>query len=317
MNPDHPHTEHSSAPPTLATRIRSILEASPTPLELSKIKTQVLKSYPKGTKKAPQPPQPTEAEIQAVLDSSSIYRYPPGTARGKAKYWHKPPLTAQELARQTVLTKLTDLGDGPFKPTKLGKPTAAKGPEASRAFQAAIDELIAEKKLFVYPGGEYGKKEPPKPKWYQQPPHQAEFKKVEGAAKKLQEQGVSMEQIMTALRERFGLVEVGATPPSPIEEKPKPPPLIVKDLRTILKEAYDHLCKFPDFRDRLVDLPSLYHEAAERFPGLTPEAFHRELWQMRTEWVIELHDLNEVHLAKEPHLAIHRDDSLYYFARWK
>jgi hypothetical protein len=85
----------------------------------------------------------------------------------------------------------------------------------------------------------------------------------------------------------------------------------------VLRQAYDDLCLLIDFPDRLVELRRLFHEAVKRMPSLTVEQFHRELWQMRSEWLIELHDLNEVDQAKEPHLAIHRDDRLYYFARWK
>ena len=46
------------------------------------------------------------------------------------------------------------------------------------------------------------------------------------------------------------------------------------------------------------------------------EAFKAELWRMSDERVIQLHVLNEVREAKDPELAIHRNDRLYYFVRW-
>jgi hypothetical protein len=84
----------------------------------------------------------------------------------------------------------------------------------------------------------------------------------------------------------------------------------------VLKQAYDHLCEFVEFQHELVPLPRLYRETTKQMPGLTPEVFHGELWQMSEERAIQLHVLNEVREAKDPELAISRNDRLYYFVRW-
>jgi hypothetical protein len=87
--------------------------------------------------------------------------------------------------------------------------------------------------------------------------------------------------------------------------------------RDVLHRAYDKLCLLVDFRDGLVELPRLYHEARKTLPTLNVEDFHRELrslWQARE---IELHILNEVRSAAEPDLGIWRDNHLYYYIFWR
>jgi hypothetical protein len=106
------------------------------------------------------------------------------------------------------------------------------------------------------------------------------------------------------------------------ERRPEPPPAPAQELtseqvRTALHQAYDHLCLFVEFRDRLVEIPRLYHEAIKRLPGLSVQRFHRELEALSGERKVELHKLNEVHTAKERNLAIEKDDRLYYYVLWK
>jgi hypothetical protein len=98
---------------------------------------------------------------------------------------------------------------------------------------------------------------------------------------------------------------------------PSGPPVTAEQLRAVLRQAYDHLCLFAEFRDKMVEIPRLYHEAAQRLPGLSVERFHRELEALSAERKVELHKLNEVHTAKERQLAIEKDDRLYYYAYWK
>jgi hypothetical protein len=52
-------------------------------------------------------------------------------------------------------------------------------------------------------------------------------------------------------------------------------------------------------------------------PRLTVERFHQELEALSSERKVELHKLNEVHMAKERELAIEKDDRLYYYVFWK
>jgi hypothetical protein len=112
------------------------------------------------------------------------------------------------------------------------------------------------------------------------------------------------------------------TPPVRPPDQPKPPTetsasITSERLRQALRQAYDHLCLFVEFRDKLVEIPRLYHETVRRLPGVSVERFHRELEALRDEWKVELHKLNEVHAAKERELAIERDDRLYYYVFWK
>jgi hypothetical protein len=90
-----------------------------------------------------------------------------------------------------------------------------------------------------------------------------------------------------------------------------------EQLRAALRSAYDHLCLFHEFRDKLVEIPRLYHEAAELLPGLSAQRFRRELEALSAERQVELHKLNEAHLAKERELAIEKDGRLYYYVFWK
>ncbi len=96
-----------------------------------------------------------------------------------------------------------------------------------------------------------------------------------------------------------------------------PPTSTGPELRQQLREAYEEQCLYMEFRDRLVEIPRLYHEALRRLPGLTVEQFHHELEALSKEGKVELHKLNEVQKAKDPHLAIARDDRLYYYIIWE
>jgi hypothetical protein len=111
------------------------------------------------------------------------------------------------------------------------------------------------------------------------------------------------------------------TPPVVTVPPPPPPPpgtpITSEQLRAGIRQAYDHLCRFVEFSAKLVEIPPLYRETARRVPGLSLEQFHRELEALSGERKIELHKLNEVHAAKDRHLAIEKDDRLYYYVFWK
>jgi hypothetical protein len=107
-------------------------------------------------------------------------------------------------------------------------------------------------------------------------------------------------------------------PPRPPAREAAPLPEPASDqLRVVLHQAYDELCLYLEFRDKVVEIPRLYHEVARRLPGLSLTRFHRELEALRDERRIELHKLNEVNLARERALAIEKDGRLYYYVLWK
>ena len=180
--------------------------------------------------------------------------------------------------------------------------------------------MLGEGKLFKV-GIKYSIQEPPKPKWYESAAHKKEYDNLAAAAAKLGAGGVTLDQVVSALRERFGASPSVAGPPPavapPVTLPAVPAPVAAPDLEVTLRAAYDYLCQFVEFRDRLVELPRLYHETVKRVPALTVEAFHNELARLSNAYLIELHVLNEVRMAEEPHLAISRNDRLYYYARWK
>jgi hypothetical protein len=87
-------------------------------------------------------------------------------------------------------------------------------------------------------------------------------------------------------------------------------------VRKALKQAYDQLCLLIEFEDRLVPLPRLFHQARTTQPGLTVQAFHRELEDLWSQRQLELQVLNEVRTASEPDKAIRRGDDLFYYVLW-
>jgi hypothetical protein len=313
-------TPVSPPPSTLAERVRRVLADAPAPLDFTKVKTAVGKLYPKGTKKAPLPPKPSDTEIQRELEVAGVFIHPPPAAKGKPKYWHQPPLTPAELVAKAVREKVAALGDDEVvTEAKLGKPAGKKAtPETLRVFADTVADLLRAGSLHRH-GKNLGKRPPPSLAWYEVEPAKKAFAALVTAAKKVVGLNAApVDEVMAALRERLGI-----TPPT---EKPKPvvpppvappvPPPAHADLRAVLKQAYDHLCQFVEFRDKLVELPRLYREAAKHLPTLSAEAFKAELWRMGDEHKVQLHIINDVTAAKEPHLAISRAGDLYYYARW-
>ena len=112
---------------------------------------------------------------------------------------------------------------------------------------------------------------------------------------------------------------------SPVQATPvkSPPPTAAgtapidsASLRSQIKDSYDELCLYAEFRDRLVEIPRLYRELLRRVPNVSLADFHQAISQMSTERVLELHVLNEVRTAKHPELAITKNDRLYYYVIW-
>lgn len=308
---------------TLAERVRKVLAEAPAPLDFSKVKTAVGKLYPKGTKKAPQPPKPSDTEIQRELETEGVFVHPATTAKGKPKYWHRPPppkpTPAEEVAAN-VRDKVKALGDDDVvAEAKLGKPTKAKAtPETLKAFEDTLADLLGAGLLHRH-GKNFGKRPPPPPKWHDIDPAKKAFTSLVTAAKKVVGLNAApADEVIAVLRERLGLTQTSDRPkpvvsPPPVQPAPPPPPAV--DLHAALRQAYDHLCKFPEFADGMVDLPSLFHETAHR-RAVTRDEFRDLLWRMSEERKVQLHVLNDPAAAKEPDLGISRNDRLYYYARW-
>lgn len=314
------------APATLSEQVRKVLAEAAKPLTVKQVKAGVDKLFPKGTKPAA---KPSAAGVQGELERGGAFKHPVGKKSGEPTYWHKayvPPPTPAELVAKTVREKVAALSDADVVPeSKLGKPTGKKlTEETAKAFDDTLADLIAKGELHRH-GAKYGKKVPPPPppplKWYEKAPHKAKFTPVLKAANKLFEVGgVTLDEVLAALREKLGspATPVAPKPQPPVSHAPASPPPVAPatDLRTVLNQAYDHLCLFVEFRDKLVELPRLYREASKRMPGLTPEVFQAELWQLGEEQRVQLHIINDVTAAKEPQFAILRDGDLYYYARW-
>lgn len=121
--------------------------------------------------------------------------------------------------------------------------------------------------------------------------------------------------------------------PEPKTE-PKPPEITAEvksvdsgaaspaDVRNTIRESYDYMKKFKEFRDGVVEMRRLWYDAKERQPNLTVPEFHAQLQEMNKNHEIELRQLNEVGEAKDPELAIHENDSsgsprMFYYVRFK
>ena len=306
------------APSTLAEQVQRVLAEAPKPLTAKQVKAAVDKLYPRGTKKAA---KPSPTSILGELEKEGVFAHP-ATKNGELTYWRSKPQTAAEAVAAAVRAKVEALGDEPVTEAQLGKPGGKKAtPEAAQAFADTIAELLGQRKLFQH-GKAFGKHPPAPPKWYETEPGKKAFASLVTAAKKVLGLNVApADEVIALLRERLG-----HTQPMTDRPEPAPPPQAASpstpaptgptDLRASLKAAYDHLCDFVEFRDRLVELPRLYRETAKRVPGLTPEGFKDELWRMSDEREIQLHVLNEVREAQHPELAIHRNDRLYYYLIW-
>lgn len=268
---------------------------------------------PTPAKATPETVKAYDDTLAELLNSGDLHRH--GKNYGK----QKPPSVAEQVAAN-VRAKVAELNaDDVVAEAKLGKPAGkAVSTEAKQAFTDTLAELLKSGQLHCH-GKNYGRRPP---KWYEAETAKKPFNDLVKNAKKLIEElrAATADEVLAALREKLGspATPVAPKPQPPVSHAPASPPPVAPaaDLRTVLKQSYDHLCEFVEFQHELVPLPRLYREAVKRMPGLTPDVFQSELWRMNDERVIQLHVLNEVREAKDPELAIFRNDRLYYFARW-
>jgi len=326
--PRYATTEHVPVP-TLAEVIAKGIKQRLVEATKPTAKKDLVKGLmPKGT-----PKEEFEAEVEKVfaeLIAEKVLHEHPGKKTDQPNYStteHVRPPTLAEVITTGVKQRLAEEPKRAIAKKDLAKGLMPKGTKKS-AFDAEVEkviaELIASKDLYEYPGKakakSYTSDPPVAPAWYEAAAHKKSFDALLKAAKKIHDVGShSLDAILEALREKLGGSEKAPEQtPEEETEKPVPPPSPpTKDLRIVIHEAYEHLCLFDEFQDRMVKIPRLYHETAKRFPGLNVEAFHQELEALDKDWKVELHKLNEVHLAKEKHLAIERGDRLYYFIIWK
>ena len=113
-------------------------------------------------------------------------------------------------------------------------------------------------------------------------------------------------------------------PSSKLEPKvdpPEPPHIVDEestDVRKIIKDSYDYLCRMKQFHEtKLVELPWLFSEAKDRIPSLTIVGFHDALQDIEKDGLAQLMVINETHDAKRKEYALLRNDRLYYYILWK
>ncbi len=262
-----------------------------------------------------------ETALKEMVEKNELYFV-------NGKYTKKRPLSPAELIEADISKKITG-SDKLFAFEKLAPAKKNTDATAHNAeLRKVVDQLLAAGKLFEHPGGKYGSFAPKKVEWYEKPAYKKAFEKTLKATRELLQIGdVTQEDFITTLQ--LKLQEAPPAPPvaksktepaeAPAPTTPTAPaekPATTHDLPTIIKAAYDHLRKFPEFHDGMVDLPSLFHETKNRHESLTEQQYHDAIWQLNMDKKIQLHTMNEVQLAKEKHLAIYRDDRLYYFALW-
>ena len=262
-----------------------------------------------------------EQSLKEMLDKNELYFV-------NGKYTKKRPLSAAELIEADVLKKVAG-SDKLFAFEKLAP--AKKNADASAhnaELRKVVDQLLSDDKLFEHAGGKYASFAPKKVEWYEKPAYKKAFEKTLKATRELLQLGnVTQEEFIASLqfklqegpteKPKTEPVSQPAAAPAPATPTAAPEkPVTTPDLPTIIKAAYDHLRKFPEFRDGMVDLPSLFHETKNRFDSLTEKQYHDAIWQLNTQKKIQLHELNEVHKAQEKHLAISKDDRLFYYLFW-
>jgi len=209
---------------------------------------------------------------------------------------------------------------------QLGAPKVTATPAEHEAFKTALESLLAEQKLFRH-GAKFSSSPPAVMLWYETAPLKKSFADALKAVQAILHSGeVAFEGLVALLKEK---VETKPSKLQPVE--PTLPPVTTEqsptqktapheppnaDLGAEVKRAYDHLCKFAEFRHRRVEIRRIYHEVKKSNTHLQVDTFHKELLDMSRHRVLELHALNEVSEAEDRELAIERDGRLLYYVIW-
>ncbi|MEZ6142162.1 MAG: hypothetical protein R3B84_16495 [Zavarzinella sp.] len=287
---------------------------------------------PSGKKATPEVVEAFQQIIVEMKQAEQLFEV------GKGKYSKKAPPDPVELLQNKVKDLIAALADDAVVgEAKLGKPGAKATEAEEAAFPDILQKYLDEKVLFAVGKGKYSKTAPKVPEWYEEKKVAGALKKIEESIKKLSSDcGVNLESVLAKLAESLGgsppAVKAPqekpkatepelskATQPLPLEvpASPAEPAVPLRDLSTVLKEAYEELCRFWQFQSRRVELRRLYFQAQKEVPNLTVAEFHNELDKLDKAWKIELHVLNEVHEAKDKELAIEKDGYLFYYIIWK
>jgi len=158
-------------------------------------------------------------------------------------------------------------------------------------------------------------------------------KAVAGLAEKLQKLEAGLQQgdeakILSHIDQAFAALTAkltGAVPVVSSQTKPlkgtaapeQSQPTTQESLNLVLQKAYKELCHFVEFKDGLVEIPRLHHEARRAMQGLTIDAVHRALEALWKDREIELHIANDPGDVPEPDKGIRRDNKLYYYVFWR
>ncbi len=290
----------------------ALLNAATTPRKIAELKKVAHAAVnDKKLKKA------AEAVLQQLLDAGQLHKHGlTKTAPIGAHPYVDPnnPVTVRAaiLAASAEPQSLAMLIADAVKNTQAKKPFVKE-----QAQQLIKEQLLHEHKNIKK--GTYGKNPPAQPKWHETTAGKKSLNAVVKATKSLLNAfpAVTLDEIVPLVRNQLDLAVTQTL--SVVEDKSQPPiapPVAVPSLSSVLKVAYDELCRYPEFRDRVVEIRRLYYESAKRYPGLTISDFHQALEKLQSARTIELHPLNEVQSAKDQHLALLRNDHLLYYVIW-
>lgn len=308
-------TEGAAEPRSLDQLIRAAMTAESRPITFAQLKSNLKQIGVPTTGKKKVTDETIHSSLAELVSSAAVFEHP-----GK-KYSVTPPPPPPPPLTEQILATFGSEEKKSVASIKLGLPTTAKPAD----FNKALKHLVEVGQLFAHGRGKaqvYARFAEPVPAWHEVGPNAKTFATLVKNARALVERGVvEAAQLLALLRANLAptVVETGSASTSRVtdsEAKVKPP-VSPTNLRGELREAYEYLCRFEEFRDRLVEIRRLYFEMTKRQPGLSVADFHRELEAMSNEWLIELHQINEVQLAQDRHLAIERNDRLYYYIRWK
>ncbi|MCS6863509.1 MAG: hypothetical protein RMJ56_00115 [Gemmataceae bacterium] len=310
----------------------AILQAAATPQTLTLLKKAAKAATTKLHAKA------AEIVVEQMITTGELHPHSTGASPRYGR--DRPPLRNDP---EKVRNALLHAADPPKTLAQLVKIAIGETQADKKFVEAEAQKLIADGLLHKQgpqKSAPYGRHKPIPPHPLEVPPGKTELSKLIGAAQKLLTKWpeVSVAELLERLQAALAgqptarPVAVGPTIPQSSSSAARhvppattastvvvsPPPTLTSDsLHASIKEAYEELCLDPDFRDRLVEIRRLYRRLQRKQPAVALADFHQALLQLEKQRIIELHDLNEVQRAKEPELAIRRNDRLLYYVIWR